>query len=137
MLGVFAGVAVLRASGVSQAFLFSTLATFNNNTNGITPSAPPVLGPDGSLYGTTTSGNGTNRFGTIYRVTPDGVLINLHTFTSADGADALAPLMFANDGSLYGTASGGGAHNLGTIFRITTNGTFSVVYSFGVIHALM
>ncbi len=133
MLGVWIGVAVLRASGASQVFQFSTLATFNNSTNGITPSAPPVLGPDGSLYGTTTSGSGINKLGTIYRITPDGVLTNLHVFTGLDGSDAIAPLMFASDGNLYGVATGGGTHNKGTIFQITTNGTFSVLYSFGII----
>ena len=132
MSGMVAGLTAAHASGASPAFLFSTLATFNNNTNGNSPAAPPVLGPDGSLYGTTTSGSGTNRLGTIYRITPDGVLINLHTLVNSDGSDAVAPLMFANDGNLYGTATAGGAHNLGTIFRITTNGTFSVVYSFGI-----
>jgi uncharacterized repeat protein (TIGR03803 family) len=132
-LGLIIGLAAPRAFGAPQAFLFSPLTTFSATNSGISPYAPPILGPDGSLYGTTTSGSGATKLGSIYRITPDGVFINLHTFTNNESSDAVAPLMFANDGNLYGTASGGGAHSMGTIFRITTNGTFTVLYSFGIV----
>jgi uncharacterized repeat protein (TIGR03803 family)/VCBS repeat-containing protein len=60
----------------------------------------------------------------------------LHSFTSADGANPVAALVQASDGSLYGTTRyGGGDANVltdnGTIFRITTGGAFTPLYNFG------
>jgi len=49
---------------------------------------------------------------------------------AADGGLALAGLLQATDGNLYGTTWNGGANSVGTVFRITTDGTFSLLHSF-------
>ena len=56
-----------------------------------------VEGPDGNFYGTTTRG-GPFGSGSIFRVTPSGILTNL----ISDQANPAAGLVVGNDGLLYG-----------------------------------
>ncbi len=92
-----------------------------------------MLGSDGNFYGITSSG-GTNNGGTVFRMTPNGVLTNLHLFTGApDGHEPVA-LVQGSDGNFYGTTRQGGSSThcsggCGTIFRITPSGTLSNLYS--------
>jgi uncharacterized repeat protein (TIGR03803 family) len=99
-----------------------------------------VQGTDGNLYGGT-GGGGAYGFGTIFEVTPSGILTTLHSFceqatpTCPDGYMPLGNLVMAKDGTLYGTTSEGGAGSTtnffgGTIFRLAPNGTFTTLYSF-------
>jgi uncharacterized repeat protein (TIGR03803 family) len=71
--------------------------------DGISPSAPLVQTTDGSLYGTSRFG-GSNSFGTIFRMTPQGAFTTLHNFDSLEGAMP-GPLLQATDGNFYGTLS--------------------------------
>ena len=57
--------------------------------------------------------------GTVFKITPHGVLTTLHSFDSTDGANPRGRLVQATDGNLYGTTWMGGAANAGTIFTIT------------------
>ena len=114
--------------------------------DGSSPQAALVQGSDGSFYGTT-SGGGSNDFGTVFQVTTNGVFRTLYSFGAvlgsgfygADGVYPEAPLVLGKDGGLYGTTSEGGkstsgtfgALGYGTIFRITTNGTLNILYTFG------
>ncbi len=95
---------------------------------GASPQAGLVRGPDGSFYGTTYAG-GTG-YGTVFRVTPDGVLTYLAGFSSTNGQYPLAGLSLGRDGDLYGTTSAGGNDGLGTVFRTTTNGLLTALASF-------
>ncbi|HEY6292159.1 MAG TPA: choice-of-anchor tandem repeat GloVer-containing protein [Terriglobia bacterium] len=61
---------------------------------------------------------------------PAQTLTTLHSFDGTDGAYAVAPLVQATDGNLYGTTYAGGARNDGTIFKITPNGTLTTLHSF-------
>ena len=87
---------------------------------------------DGNFYGTTEYG-GTLNQGTVFQLTAGGALTPLYSFTGGnDGANPLAGLAVAPDGSLYGTTSSGAdtsqdPSGAGTVFRITTNGTFSTI----------
>ena len=111
---------------------FTTLYTFTGGENGAYPKAALIQGSDGALYGTTSAGGGTNSAGTIFRLTTNGVLTTLYSFTGGtDGSDPEAALVEGKDGSFYGTTAGGGTNGQGTLFRITTNGVFSSLYSFG------
>ena len=93
---------------------------------------------DGNFYGTT-SGGGANREGTIFKITPEGVLSTFYSFCSlancTDGASPLTGLIQATDGNFYGTTIGGGASNCsatfcGTVFKITPEGTLTTLYRF-------
>jgi uncharacterized repeat protein (TIGR03803 family) len=86
---------------------------------------------NGNFFGFTL---GTADNGTLFRLSPAGVINNLHTFcatTCADGQMPRANLIQARNGNLYGTTNAGGAfHNSGTIFELTTSGTLTTVYNF-------
>jgi len=87
----------------------------------------------GTLYGTTYSG-GANGLGTVFKITPKGVAIVLHSFgSSGDGANPSAGLIDVG-GILYGTTEKGGTGSCtggcGTVFKITTKGAEAVLYSF-------
>src|ERR1700678_3133233 len=71
-----------------------------------------VQATNGYLYGATYEG-GANSYGTIFKITPGGVLTTLHSFDSTDGADASSGLIQATNGDLYGTTYNGGSINCG------------------------
>ena len=100
------------------------------------PGAGLVQGRDGNFYGTTTD-SGTNNYGTVFRLTPGGVLGILHSFAAVDngfrnpdGALPYSELVEGSDGYFYGTASLGGVHGYGTVFKISPTGSFSTLHSF-------
>lgn len=108
------------------------LHVFTGGSDGMNPFAGLLQGPDGNFYGTTMNG-GASGNGTIYKITPGGVLTTLHTFTGgADGGHpSFATLMIASDGNFYGTAQfGGGPADGGTLFRMTPSGAFTVLHAF-------
>jgi uncharacterized repeat protein (TIGR03803 family) len=124
---VFAGFLSLALSMSAQ---FTTLASFNNS-NGASPSSL-VQGSDGNFYGTTTQG-GANGGGTVFQMTPAGVLTTLYSFCVQSGCtDGETPesLMQASDGNFYGTTAAGGANGGGTVFQITPAGVLATLYSF-------
>lgn len=86
-----------------------------------------IQATDGNFYGTTETG-GTFDQGTVFRMTPAGVVTTLHTFGGgSDGTHPRAALYQTKDGLLYGTTSTGGAANLGTVFRLSTAGNAAYV----------
>lgn len=87
-----------------------------------------ALGRDGNFYGAA-AGGGANSDGTVYKITPEGVLTVLHDFTPSDGS-FLGDLIAGRDGNFYGTAFSGGAHNGGTIFEVTATGRFRTLHDF-------
>jgi uncharacterized repeat protein (TIGR03803 family) len=125
-------VCVATAIRVS-AQTFTTVASFDGG-NGYGPDeASVVQGLDGNFYGVTQSG-GAHGSGTVFKMTPKGVLTTLHSFCSRsgcpDGANPTATLLPASSGILYGTTVNGGVTNKGTVFKITPGGTLTRLYSF-------
>ena len=88
-----------------------------------------MQGSDGNFYGATLGG-GTAEDGTVFSITPAGVLTTLHTFTGADGAYPEAALVQGSDGNFYGTTLGDGSTSYGSVFSITPAGVFTTLHSF-------
>jgi len=100
-------------------------------SDGSAPDQPLIQATDGNFYGTTKTGGrdgGVGCCGTVFKMTPSGVLKILHSFNQADGANPYAPVIQMPDGALYGTtSSGGGSAGAGVIFRLrltTATGDF-------------
>jgi uncharacterized repeat protein (TIGR03803 family) len=104
----------------SSGWDVSKLYSFATGTGG--SYAALTLGPDGNLYGTTSSG-GQNGKGAVFQLTSDGgswTYTSLHDFTGgADGSFPYGSVVFDAQGNLYGAAYSGGADNAGVVFQIT------------------
>ncbi|HTA37626.1 MAG TPA: choice-of-anchor tandem repeat GloVer-containing protein [Candidatus Acidoferrales bacterium] len=104
-----------------------------NFTDGDVPGAP-LVELNGLLYGTTIGGGPKieSQGGTVFSITPGGVLKTLHKFGSEfyDGKVPATALTVLN-GTLYGTTIYGGQYGAGTVFSIKPGGAERVVYSFG------
>ncbi|HTZ98634.1 MAG TPA: choice-of-anchor tandem repeat GloVer-containing protein [Terriglobales bacterium] len=106
----------------------------NQCPDGLYPEAGLVQATDGNFYGTTAYG-GAYGAGTVFRITPGGVLTTIYSFCAGgnpcvDGSLPFAGLTQASDGGLYGTTAFGGTYGEGTIFKISLEGTLTVVYTF-------
>ena len=118
-----------RVFSMTQNGAQATLHNFDG-TDGDFPYAN-LVDVAGTLYGTT-GGGGTNGWGTIFSIAPNGR--NFHSLYSfaagADGAYPGAGLTVSN-GVLYGTTYQGGSSNDGTIFayNLTSHGE-TVIYPF-------
>ena len=114
-------------------------------SDGSFPEAGLAQGADGSLYGTTCGGDcgdGVSGAGTVFKMTPSGVLTTLYSFCSqngcSDGNAPLAGVIRGVDGNFYGTTYGGGSGGYcpagyggcGTVFKVSPSGTLTTLYSF-------
>src|SRR5579862_1348587 len=93
---------------VTPGGVLTTIFSFSD-TNGASPLGGLVQGNDGDFYGTTGFGATNLSFGTIFKVTTNGVLTTLFTFHFTDGEEPSSKLIFGNDGNLYGTTGFGGS----------------------------
>lgn len=128
------------APGAGAASKYKTLYKFKGGNDGRSPTAGLVFDVAGNLYSATDSG-GTDRGGTVFRLTPSGdgtwTQSVLHSFKK-DGEDGVHPnhtgLIFDPAGNLYGTTINGGTYGDGAVFQLTPNGdgtwTESVLHSF-------
>jgi uncharacterized repeat protein (TIGR03803 family) len=102
-------------------------------SDGTYPKGILVQGKDGNFYGTTYQG-GSNNQGSVFKITPAGVLTLIHSFVYAspsfDGQLPWAGLTLGPDGNFYGTTANGGSKNDGTLYKITSSGTETVLYNF-------
>ena len=112
---------------LTPAGVFTTLVSFTGTggaAKGSLPQAELLVGSDGNFYGTTYSG-GAGDFGTIFKLTPAGVLTTLAEFTgptgAVPGANPLGVLVRGTDGNYYGTTSGS-SYGSSTVFKVTPAG---------------
>jgi len=148
----------LKRSGSS--FLFNPLYSFGEGNDGAGPTAPVIFGKDGTLYGTTIAGGGSQNggcanflgypgCGTVFNLRPYPTVCKtalcdwnetvLYRFTGGgDGAGPDGALLFDQAGIIYGTAPIGGidscfGNGCGVVYKLTpSNGGWvqSVLYSF-------
>jgi uncharacterized repeat protein (TIGR03803 family) len=124
---------------ISPNGALTTLRRFVGN-DGANPSAGLVQGSDGYLYGTT---GGTTYdisspflYGSVFKISTNGVLTSLHSFTGGnDGGWPVAALVQGSDGDFYGTTTSGGnipsgTYGEGTVFKISPTGALTTLYSF-------
>jgi uncharacterized repeat protein (TIGR03803 family) len=109
--------------------------TPNKGTDGGLPAARLVFGPNGTLYGSTTTG--TNSTGVVYNLGPASRFSKetiLYSFTGGnDGNRPSGDLLFDQTGNIYGTTGRGGATSNGVVFELTPSGkgfTEDVLYTF-------
>jgi len=115
---------------ISTNGALTSLYSFAGGDDGANPAAGLVQGNDAYFYGTTQSG-GLDNFGTVFRISTDGALTSLYSFTGGnDGGGPLGGLVQSGDGNLYGTTAGGGVNGFGTVFKINTGGMLTSLYSF-------
>ena len=109
----------------------TVLHTFTGGADGGWPNGPLIQASDGDFYGMTTVG-GRSNFGTVFRMSADGVFTVLYVF--AGGTDGKWPqggLIQASDGNFYGAIAIGGMNGQGAIFRMTRDGALTLLHSFG------
>ena len=117
------GGTVFEMSPSGDSWIFTTLYSFIGSGGGHAkgPVADLVMDAGGNLYGTT-GGDGTYRFGSVFKLTPEGggwTYTSLHDFTGgSDGNLPRSNLVFDSSGNLYGTAYGG-VDGKGVVFQIT------------------
>lgn len=123
------------ASGFGAVFAvtltgeLSTVYALNGTTGSV---GGLITASDGNFYGTT-AGGGSNNDGTIFRITKEGALTELFSFSRTNGAAPLAGLRQGSDGAFYGTAAAGGSRAAGTIFKITAAGNLTTLHSFNIL----
>src|SRR5271169_6492208 len=95
---------------ITPSGTLTTIYTFcsqSNCTDGALPYDGLIQATDGKFYGTTGNGGTSSACyqgcGTVFRISPGGVLTTLHSFDGTDGASPYAGLIQAADGNLYGT----------------------------------
>ncbi len=124
---------IFKVSTTGNLTTLYNFCTLGSCPDGEEAAAGLTLAADGNFYGTTEyEGGGSS--GTIFKVTPAGVLTTLHSFCltppCSDGQNPIGTLVQGANGIFYGTASSGGLANFGTIFAMTSAGNFTTLYEF-------
>jgi uncharacterized repeat protein (TIGR03803 family) len=146
--------AAFKLTHVGSGWLLTPLYDFVGVNDGGNPAARLIVGPDGSLYGTTSQGGGSGcesgaGCGTVFNLRPPVHFTShalagwtetvLYRFTGGSDGDSprSADLLFDDAGNLYGTTvfgGGGGCQGgCGTVYKLTRSGsnwTESIVHAF-------
>lgn len=119
---------------ITPTGVYTTLVHFTGTDGGAPGSVPGglVRHPGGSFYGTT-GGGGTHGWGTVYRLTADGILTFLVAFSGSDGTlpgGEPHGAMVVDGDNLFGVTRSGGSSGMGTLFRVTPGGQAEVLREF-------
>ena len=134
--GAHGGGTVFKMTTVGALTTLYSFCAQTNCVDGSGPAAGLIQATDGNFYGTTCCG-GAFGDGTVFKITPGGVLTTLHSFDGTEGADPEAGLIQATDGNFYGMTVAGGAYrncptfvDCGTVFKMTPSGMLTTLHSF-------
>jgi uncharacterized repeat protein (TIGR03803 family) len=113
----------------------TNLYSFTGGADGYNAIGKLVQGSDGNFYGVTRRNavSGVTFYGTIFKVSTNGLLTTLYTlnpFVYGDGAYPFAGLIHSADGNFYGTTLTDGGAGYGTVFRFTSAGAFTTLLYF-------
>ena len=86
------------------------------------PDSPLIQGLDGDFYGAQPGG-------AIFKVTPEGTLTIVHSFSRSEGTNP-GPLLLATDGNFYGSTNEFGPNGFGGIFKLTPSGILTIIHGF-------
>jgi len=131
----------LKRSG--SGFVYQQLHSFGNGLDGSFAWGGVTIGPDGSIYGTTSVG-GLDGNGTVYNLRPPPTFCRsiscpwdetiLYNFTrGSDGGNPQAGVIFDPSGNIYGSNVNGGSDGQGVVYKMTRSGggwTYQVIYPF-------
>ncbi len=136
---------VFKLSRHNGSWIYSVLYSFTGVSDGWWPQTI-VVGPDGSLYGTTIFGGNPNSCGygcgTVFRLQPPATFCRsvscpwtkttLFQFGHIlDGAGPSSSVTFDSAGNLYGTTNSYGENQAGTVWELSrSNGgwTYNILY---------
>src|SRR5262249_32723411 len=96
---------------ISTSKIMTNFYSFTADDDNATPQTKLVQGNDDNFYGTTTSGG---LFETMFKITTNGILTTLHSFTYEDSSGPQTTLMQGQDGNFYGTTTNDGTDGSGT-----------------------
>ena len=122
---------VFKLASVGGVWTLATLHSFTGNPpEGFGPDAAVIQASDGNFYGTTAVGGAFDN-GTVFGMTPAGVLTTLASFNGTNGGEPLGGVIQGSDGNFYGTTqTSGGLNGDGTVFRVTSTGALTSLVSF-------
>ena len=111
----------------AQSYTYSSLVDFPPQSENGPLFANPVTAMDaqGNLYGTSLEG-GAHAQGTVFKVSPAGVLTVLQSFNGTHGSFPAVGVTRDSAGNLYGTAGGGEA---GILYKLAPDGSETILYS--------
>jgi len=110
----------------------TVLHNFSGGTDGVVPTGGLLRDKAGNLYGTTSQGGASND-GVIFKITPRGKEIILHTFTggATDGKyPTYTSLLMDAQGTIYGVTEEGGTADGGIVYKLSKSGKLTVLHSF-------
>jgi uncharacterized repeat protein (TIGR03803 family) len=108
---------------------YSVLHSFSG-ADGAFPRGRLVQDDAGVIYGATESGGPKwpqGSYGTAFRLTADGTLTSLYSWTGEPDGAFPSGLTLASDGRFYGTTPFGGEFDFGSIFRLKLKGDLAPV----------
>jgi uncharacterized repeat protein (TIGR03803 family) len=95
-----------------------------NGANGDFPYSALVQGSDGNFWGTTVFGGSGGGAGTVFVMTPTGVLTTVLSFNGYNGGAPYAGLVQGSDGNFYGTTRAAGPNGHGVVFMVSGFGPY-------------
>jgi uncharacterized repeat protein (TIGR03803 family) len=110
----------------------TVLHSFTGGADGVIPTGGLLRDKAGNLYGTTSQGGSSND-GVLFKITPRGKEIVLHTFTGGakDGKyPTYTSLLMDAQGTIYGVTEEGGTADGGIVYKLSKSGKLTVLHSF-------
>jgi uncharacterized repeat protein (TIGR03803 family) len=125
--------------GWTETVLYNFVGT-QGSTDGFGPNAGLTFDSQGNLYGSTPMG-GLYGCGSVFKLTPSSgnvwTEMQLYSFPSGcySGVGSTSPVIFDDQGNLYGTNATGGNFNWGIVYKLTPPSGSGTQWSESTIHS--